>query len=155
MVVSGGGAWGGGMAGGVDCDRTFVPNFVSAYKDYVSRYARGKYGAMTGEQFLAMRVAYFFKRGDREAEEMGIIVPEEVFVKAQTEGKYEPLHLQASRAVIAAHLRARKQECDAGLFRMAQLGDWNAFERHAKEYFEGSIITARNGESYDLIRFRR
>lgn len=24
----------------VDCDRTFVPSFVSAYKDYVSRYAQ-------------------------------------------------------------------------------------------------------------------
>ena len=136
----------------VDCDRTFVPNFVSAYKDYVSRYAREKYGAMTGEQFLAMRVAYFFTEGDSEVEKTSIVVPEEVFRKAQADEKYEPLYLGAAREVVAAHLRARKQECNAGLFRMAQLGDWNTFERAADEYFTGSIATALQGKSYDMSR---
>lgn len=137
----------------VDCDRTFVPNFVSAYKDYVSRYARESYGSMTGEQFLAMRIASFFKQKDPEVENIGIFVPGGLFTHAQAKGKYGPLHLAASRSVVAAHLKARKQECDIGLFRMAQLGDWNSFEQHAEDYFAGSIASASQRTSYDVQRF--
>ena len=137
----------------VDCDRTFVPSFVSAYKDYVSRYAREKYGAMSGKQFLAMRVAYFFTPHDAEVEEIGIAVPLDVFQEAQSNGKYKQLHLATSQEIIVTHLKARKVECDAGLFRMAQLADWNAFENAAETYFQESILLASSGISYDRSRF--
>lgn len=107
---------------------------------------------MTGEQFLAMRVAYFFQEKDAEVEQVGIVVPDAVFAKAQADGKYEPLHLKASREVVATHLKARKQECNAGFFRMAELGDWNAFEHAADEYFGGAITAASEGKSYDRKR---
>lgn len=135
----------------VDCDRSFIPNFVSTYKDYVSRYARPEHGSMTGTEFLAMRVAYFFKKDDPEVAEIGLDIPDVVF--EQYKQKYEPCYLPATRKVIAAHLKARKAECDQGLFDFAASGVWTAFEVLAERYVRKSLDATQQQKSADVMRY--
>ncbi len=137
----------------VDCDRIWIMDFVSAYKDYVSRYARQEHGNHDGLSFLQMRIPYFFEQQDPEVAEIGIDVPEEEFAKAAKSGKLQKPYLTTTRKIIAAHFKARKAEMEAGVFDMAAAGDWEHFNPHARQYVVGSTLAAGNEVSYDMHRF--
>ncbi|MBS3176341.1 hypothetical protein J4457_03830 [Candidatus Woesearchaeota archaeon] len=139
----------------LDGDTIFIPSFVSMYKDFLSRYGRPQSETnphdMKGEEFLAMRQCYFFRPGEEES------YHQKIRITPATEEKFEkkrlPVKFETTKKVIAAHMLARTQECEQGLFEYATNGDWNQFRPHAVEYFEKSIEAVAQGRSYDALKF--
>ena len=142
----------------IDGDNIFIPSFISAYKDYVSRAARpaslGKdcYD-LSGRDFLQVRQAYFFVSEEESRKFSQRIHPDQE-LSAKYQKKILPIAHKTTKQVLAAHMLARTAECEQGLFDLAYNGDWAAFEPYAKDYLEGSINAALVGESYDWSRYK-
>ncbi len=132
----------------VDLDRIFVMNFISTYKDYTSKHT-DKEPAL----FFEERLAYFFEPNDPEIEEIGIKLRPETCEKAMNKGKHKLLYLDTTKEVVKAHFKARKEELENGLFELVRENKWNAFEPYLADYVNGSIEAAKQGKSYDVLRY--
>tara|TARA_Y100000310_G_C20699055_1_gene827987 strand:+ start:476 stop:1450 length:975 start_codon:yes stop_codon:yes gene_type:complete len=137
----------------IDGDNIFIPSFVSAYKDYISRYARDsdESQGMTGEEFIRLRLSYFFSIGeDARYSQQILITPESDRLYSP---KLLPTQFPTTKQVLATHFLARTQEHEQGSFEYAFHGDWTGFRPFAKDYLDGSIDAAKLGISFDMLRF--
>lgn len=141
----------------MDGDNIFIPTFVSAYKDFVSRYGRPKSdpdgSGMSGEEFIRMRQSYFFAQGEDEALGQTVLITPESDKKFTK--KRLPIFFESTKHVLSAHMIARTEKMERLAFDYASSGDWQGFLPYAKEYLEGSIEAARQEKSYDMMRFGR
>ncbi len=140
----------------VDADNIFIPSFVSAYKDYVARYARPdpedqREDMIDAIRFLRMRQSCFFEMGEELTFGQRVRITEES--NELYKGKKLPIKFDTTKRVIAAHMLARTNEFENLSFCHAYFGDWGRFRPFAEDYFQGSIRLARQGQSYDVQRF--
>lgn len=153
-----------------DCDRTFVPNFFSVCKNYITQSAEDseyniylnsifedRDNRLTGLEFIKTEISTFFKKGDPEIK--GIEIEDEYFdgVKDKEKKgliKFKPPYLNTTKGIIVAHFKARIDEYKKEMFDAIAETDWDHFEPFIKDYIENSISTTKNhGVSYDIKRF--
>jgi len=142
----------------IDGDNIFIPSFISAYKDYVSRSARpmsddAECRDLCGSEFLQMRQVYFFA-SEEESRSYGLKLHPSSAIAQKHRKCLLPIRFKATKQVLAAHMYARIEEHDQGLFNAAYEGDWVSFSSFAEDYLNGSIAAAKKGESYDWSRYK-